>query len=186
MAEFYPDEDADPWVSTGRPAAPDTAGDARRRPVFREPSDADAVDRLAEKPMLPRFRGEGDEGFYPLPVALAIAAQADALGLAVVSLEGFTLTDGEPVPVSGLRNEIGDAHQGEAWPTFRAACNIQARALLERWVSRTGLVVAMEVATATASDTCCRAHSSETADGRRRRQTADGQNRTGPSPQVPS
>ena len=149
MAEFYPDEDSEPWVFdlTDLQRVLDTAAAMLGvdQPAGAT-TEADAVDRLAEKfDAAAEYRGEGDEGFYPLPVALAIAAQADAVGLALVSLEGFTLVDGEPVPVSGLRADMADAHQGEAWPTFRAACNLQAGALLERWVSRTGLVVAMEV-----------------------------------------
>jgi hypothetical protein len=151
MAEFYPDEESEPWVFdvTDLQRVLDTAAamlGVAPEGITGESSDADAVDRLAEQfDAAAEFRGEGDEGFYPVPVAVAIAAQAEALGLAVVSLEGFTLSDGAPAPVSGLHTDIADAHQGEAWPTFRAACNVQARALLERWVSRTGLVVAMEV-----------------------------------------
>lgn len=150
MAEFYPDEETEPWVFdvADLQRVLDTAAAMLgvEGTTTGESSDADAVDRLAEKfDAAAEYRGEGDEGFYPVPVAVAIAAQAEALGLAVVSLEGFTLSDGAPVPASGLHTDIAAAHQGEAWPTFRAACNIQARALLERWVNRTGLVVAMEV-----------------------------------------
>jgi hypothetical protein len=149
MAEFYPDEDSEPWVFdvSDLQRVLDTAAAMLGidQPATEETS-ADAVDRLAEQfDSAAEFRGEGDEGFYPVPVALAITTQAEALGLAVVSIEGFTLAEGEPVPVSGLHTDIAAAHSGEAWPTFLAGCNVQARAQLERWVSRSGVVIALEV-----------------------------------------
>ncbi len=149
MAEFYPDEDAEAWVFD--------AADLQRvldvaaamlgleEPVPAIPQGV-AVDRIAEEfDRTAEFRGAEDEGFYPVAGALAITTRADSLGLAVVSVEGFTISSGEPAPVSGLATDIGDAHRGEAWPTFRAGCNAQARALLERWANRSGLVVALEV-----------------------------------------
>jgi hypothetical protein len=130
MSEFYPDEDSDPWVFdvTDLQRVLDTAAAMLGvdQPAG-ETTEADAVDRLAEKfDAAAEYRGEGDEGFYPVPVALAIAAAAEAVGLAMVSLEGFTLSDGEPVAVSGLRADGRDAHSGEACPPSAAPATSRA------------------------------------------------------------
>jgi hypothetical protein len=150
LAEFYPDEDGEPWVFE--------VGDLQRvldtalamlgaEEPGATPSAADAVDRLAaEFDATATMRGGEDEGFYPVPAALAITLRAEELGLALVTLEGFTVESGEAVAVPGLAAAPGEAHKGEAWPTYRAGCSVQARALLERWGSRPGLVVALEVA----------------------------------------
>ncbi len=150
LAEFYPDEDGEPWVfdvadlqrvldvAAGMLGIEDT--------VATSPS-GEAVDRLAtEFDPTAAHRGAEDEGFYPVPAALALTMRAEELGLAVVTLEGFTLDAGEPVAVPGFGSAPGDAHRGEAWPTFRSGCNAQARAQLEHWAGRTGLVIAVEVA----------------------------------------
>ena len=150
MTEFYPDDDGEPWVFdlTDLQRVLDVAsamlGVAETESP---PSAADAVDRLAaEFDASAAMRGGEDEGFYPVLVAAAITLRAEELGLAVVSLEGFTIEGGEPVAAPGLASAPGDAHRGEPWLTYRAACNIQARGQLERWAGRPGLVVALEVA----------------------------------------
>jgi hypothetical protein len=104
------------------------------------------VDRLAtEFDDKATHRGEEDEGFYPLPVAVNILRGCDALALAMVSLEGFRIEGGRPSPIAGMSVDTGKAHDGEPWPVFLAGCNIQAMALLERWGREPGLVLAMEV-----------------------------------------
>jgi len=93
------------------------------------------------------FRGEEDEGFYSPAVAGAIIETCNELDLAVVSLEGMTLDDEGVHSVSGHTADLGDAHAGEAWPTFRAGCNVHAEAVLQRWAGRDErFVVAVEVA----------------------------------------
>jgi hypothetical protein len=155
LVEFHPDEDGAAWafdvadlqrvldiaaamlgVDEPAPAAPLDGGHP--------------VDRLAEEfDAAADFRGEEDEGFYPVPAAAAIVARCESLGLAVVSLEGFTRLDSNLQPVAGHQVDLADAHAGESWLTFQASCNVQARALLERWSNRSGLIVAMEVADGT-------------------------------------
>jgi hypothetical protein len=150
MAEFYPGDDGEAWVFdvTDLQRVLDVAsamlGVAEAESA---PSAADAVDRLAaEFDASAALRGGEDEGFYPVLVAAAITLRAEELGLAVVALEGFTIEGEEPIAAPGLASAPGDAHRGEAWLTYRAACNIQARGQLERWAGRPGLVVALEVA----------------------------------------
>jgi hypothetical protein len=150
LAEFYPDEDGEPWVF-------DVADLQRVLDVaagmlgVEEPGPTtpagEAIDLLAaEFDATAAHRGAEDEGFYPVPAALALTMRAEELGLAVVSIEGFTIDAGEPVAVPGYGSTPGDAHRGEAWPTFRAGCNAQARGQLERWAAKGGLVVAIEIA----------------------------------------
>lgn len=150
MAEFYPDEDGERWVFevADLQRVLDTAAAMLG---LDEPSSLPAgespVDTLADEfDASAAHRGEEDEGFYPIAAAAAIVARCETLGLAVVSLEGFTIAGGEVVPMSGHQVDLADAHAGEPWLAFQAGCNVQARALLERWVSRPGLMVALEVA----------------------------------------
>lgn len=150
MAEFYPDEDGEPWVFevADLQRVLDTA--AAMLGVGEEPAatsvTGDAVDKLAEEfDAAAVLRGEEDEGFYPVAVAASIANRCENLGLAVAALEGFTNDGNGVIPVPGHRIDVADAHKGEAWLTFQASCNVQARALLERWANRPGLIVAVEV-----------------------------------------
>ncbi|HEX5631497.1 MAG TPA: hypothetical protein VFY15_07540 [Acidimicrobiia bacterium] len=150
LTEFYPDEDGEPWVfdvaDLQRVLDVAAAMLGIEEPVPASPS-GESVDRLAtEFDPTADHRGAEDEGFYPVPAALALTMRAEELGLAVVSLEGFTLDAGEPIALPGYGSTPGDAHRGEAWPVFRSGCNAQARAQLERWAGRNGLVVALEVA----------------------------------------
>ena len=109
------------------------------------------VDRLAtEFDLKAAHRGEEDEGFYPLPVAVEILQRCESLGLAVVSLEGFRIEGGWPNPIPGMSVDTGNAHAGEPWPVFLAGCNIQAMALLERWAREPNLTLALEVGDADA------------------------------------
>lgn len=91
-------------------------------------------------------RGDEDEGFYPLGVALTMVRAAAELDLAVVSLEGFTVNEGWIAPVAGCDVDLGLAHDGEAWPIFKAGCNVQAEAVLEKWPRKAGFGVAVELA----------------------------------------
>ncbi len=151
MAEFYPDEDAEPWVFevADLQRVLDTAAamlgageDSASTPSV----TGDAVDKLAgEFDAAAVLRGEEDEGFYPPLVAAAITERCETLGLAIANLEGFTNDGSGVLPVPGHRVDVADAHKGEAWLTFQASCNVQARALLERWAHRPGLIVAVEV-----------------------------------------
>ncbi len=90
-------------------------------------------------------RGPEDEGFYPYDVATGIIARCNDLGLAVVSMEGFTLHPDRIDPVGGCSADLGDAFRGEPWPTFLAGCNLQAVTLLERWPRRPSFAIAFEV-----------------------------------------
>ena len=149
LAEYYPDEDGEPWVFDVADLHRVLDVAAQMLGVDEEAPAApggDPVDVLAaEFDSVAIHRGAEDEGFYPVPGALAIVVRADALDLAVIKVEGFSLESGEPHPVAGLSTDVGAAQRGEAWPTFRAGCNAQARAVLERWAARGGVAVALEV-----------------------------------------
>lgn len=157
FTEFSPDADGDPWAF--EVADLQTALDSAAAMLLPEgtsllvedtidESDADhPVDRLAtEFDELAAHRGAEDEGFYPLGVAVRIVRQSEALGLAVVSLEGLRLDGGDPYPIAGMSVDPGKAHDGEPWPIFLAGCNVQATAVLERWAREPKLVLALEVA----------------------------------------
>ena len=154
-AEFVAEVDGDRWAYEvdDLHRALDVAASMLAPPEPEEPvDDPDAphpVDRLATvfDPQAIR-RGEEDEGFFPLPVAVAMVRAASELDLAVVSLEGFTVNEGWIAPVSGCDVDIGAAHDGEPWPVFKAGCNVQAEAVLERWPRKPGFGVAVEVADA--------------------------------------
>jgi hypothetical protein len=90
-------------------------------------------------------RGDEDEGFYKPTAVAALIARCEASDLAVVSIEGFRDSAGKLTPVPGLDFDIGEAHSGEAWPTFKAGCNVQAAAVLERWANEPGVLLAIEV-----------------------------------------
>ena len=107
---------------------------------FRLPMWAKALMALAALVLL------GLGTIYPLGVAVRIVRQSEALGLAVVSLEGFRLDGGDPYPIAGMSVDPGKAHDGEPWPIFLAGCNVQATAVLERWAREPKLVLALEVA----------------------------------------
>lgn len=151
MAEFYVDEDGEPWTFDvgDLQQALDTAAAMLGLEVDTSPTGpaGHPVDLLAaEFDARAARRGPEDEGFYPAAAVAALLARCDSLDLAMVTMEGFSPAGGEMQPVSGLVADLADAHAGEPWPTFRAGCNVQARALLERWAPRTGLLVAVEVA----------------------------------------
>jgi len=154
--EFVPDADGESWAFE----VPDlqTALDTARAMLLPEGTAAlvddvdDAgdethpVDRIAaEFDERASHRGDEDEGFYPPDAAAQIIQRAETIGLAVVSLEGFHLVAGEPMPISGLSVDTGAAHDGEPWPVFLAGCNVQAMGVLERWARQPGLLVALEV-----------------------------------------
>jgi len=157
FAEFSPDADGDPWAF--EVGELQTALDSAAAMLLPEgtsllveeaidESDAEhPVDRLAtEFDELAAHRGDEDEGFYPLDVAVRIVRRCEAVGLAVVSLEGFRLDGGWANPIAGMSVDPGEAHDGEPWPIFLAGCNVQAMAVLERWASEPKLVLALEVA----------------------------------------
>ena len=153
MADFYADEDGEPWVFevADLQRVLDTAaamlGLGEEPATMATPTDVHAVDRLAEEfDAAAVHRGAEDEGFYEPATAAAITGRCETLDLAVVSLEGFSRDGDGVVPVPGHRVDLAEAHSGEAWLTFQAGCNVQARAQLERWSTRSGLVVAIEVA----------------------------------------
>jgi len=158
FVEFYPDADGesrlydvadlqrvlDTVVSMlgGAPEpAPEMAGEPGTGRPEEHPVDTLAAqfDRRAAR------RGPEDEGFYPYDVATGIIARCNDLGLAVVSMEGFTLHPDRIDPVGGCSADLGDAFHGEPWPTFLAGCNLQAVTLLERWPRRPSFAIAFEV-----------------------------------------
>lgn len=156
LVEFHPDEDGAAWAFdvADLQRVLDIAAAMLGVDEFEAPAPlpdgSHPVDRLAtEFDASADFRGEEDEGFYPVPAAAAITARCESLGLAVVSMEAFTRVGDDLQPVPGHQVDLADAHAGEAWLTFQAGCNVQARALLERWSNRSGLIVAIEVADGT-------------------------------------
>lgn len=150
--EMLPDTEGDPWafeVADLQRAldvavamlAPDLAG----APV--PPAGApDPLDVIAsEFDATALRRGPDDEGFYPLEAVLAITRRAAGLGMAIASLEGFTLHEEGEAPVAGCEADLAAAHRGEPWPTLVAGCAVQAEALLEKWPRRKDFAVALEV-----------------------------------------
>jgi len=156
LVEFYPDADGEPRLydvgdlqrvldtvvsmlggESPEPTAPVPPG----RPGGEHPVDALAAqfDGRAAR------RGPEDEGFYPYDVSAALIARCSDLGLAVVSMEGFTLHPDRAEPVGGCSADLADAFGGEPWPSFLANCNLQAATLLERWPRRPSFAVAFEV-----------------------------------------
>lgn len=114
-------------------------------PAPRE-GDEHPVDRLAaEFDAAATHRGEEDEGFYAPQTAGRLMQRAEALGLAVVAVEGFRIHQDWVEPISGMSIDVGDAHDGEPWAIFQAGCNVQAMALLERWSREPGISLAIEV-----------------------------------------
>jgi len=158
LVEFYPDADGEPrlYEVPDLLRALDTASamlgietDAADRPSLGEeatPSAEHPVDLLAAAfDERAARRGPEDEGFFPVSVAATIIERCSDLGLAVVSMEGFTLHAGREERVPGCAADLGAAYRGEPWPAFLAGCNLQAVALLERWPRRTGFAVTFEV-----------------------------------------
>ncbi len=157
FTELSPDADGDPWafeVADLQTALDSAAAmllpegtSLLAEDAIDEPDTNHPVDRLAtEFDDLAAHRGDEDEGFYPLGTAVRIVRQCEALGLAVVSLEGFRLDDGWANPIAGMSVDPGKAHDGEPWPIFLAGCNVQAAAVMERWAREPKLVLALEVA----------------------------------------
>ena len=161
LVEFYPDAEGEPrlyevpdlqrvldvvsaMLGTGG-EAPEADEEGTGTAAGEHP-----VDILAEEfdPRASR-RGPEDEGFYPLEVAAAIIIRCGDLGLAVVSLEGFTLHPDRVERVPGCSADLGSAFRGEPWGAFQAGCNLQAMALLERWPRRSGFAITFEVQDAT-------------------------------------
>ncbi|MFH1330378.1 MAG: hypothetical protein ABIJ48_07005 [Actinomycetota bacterium] len=90
-------------------------------------------------------RGPEDEGFYPLEAAAGIINRCSDLGLAVITIEGFTLAADREDRVSGCAADLGSAYRGEPWAAFLAGCNLQAMAMLERWPRRASFAITLEV-----------------------------------------
>jgi hypothetical protein len=154
LAEFYPDDDGNLWafdisdlqkvldmaaamLGSGEEAAPVPMGEAGQHPVDTLAMHFDS--------MVIR-RGIEDEGFYPLPVAVAILGRCAELGLAMVFIEGVTVHADGVDPVSGHKADLGETNAGGPFALFQAECNTQAGALLERWPrQRPDFGVAIEV-----------------------------------------
>jgi hypothetical protein len=153
FAEFLPDEEGDPWAFDMDDLQ--RILDAARAMLEPEPEpDSTAPGAGGEHPvdaLAAEFdtgavrRGEEDEGFYPVATVARIFDRCAELDLAVVSLEGFQVHPDWIEPVPGHSVDMGDAHDGEPWPTFKAGCHVQGMAVLEKWGRRPGLVVALEV-----------------------------------------
>jgi len=153
FAEFFPDEDGNPWVfeAADLQRALDTAV-AMLGPEESAPATAlgvegqHPVDVLAMQfDSLAMRRGPEDEGFYPLPVAAGIVAACAQLGLAVVYLEGVTVHAEGVDPVAGHKAELGKTNAGAPFALFQAECNTQAAALLEHWPRQGDFGVSIEV-----------------------------------------
>jgi len=155
--EFNPDEDGSAWafdvedlqrvLDTAR-AIVDPDGTFVLEGPLPVEREGHPVDTLAERfDTAAAMRGEEDEGFYPPEVVAQIITACNELDLAVIVLEGMTREEDEVVPIPGLTAELAEAQAGEAWPVFRAGCNVSAEALLERWGPRDDrFVIAVEVA----------------------------------------
>jgi hypothetical protein len=150
--EVLPDEDGDPWafeVADLQRAldiavamlAPDMADLPAPAPGAPDPLDviASEFDSTALR------RGPDDEGFYPVEAVVAITRRAADLGIAVASLEGFTMHEEGESGVPGCEADLAEAHRGEPWPTLVAGCAVQAEAVLEKWPRRRDFAVALEV-----------------------------------------
>lgn len=153
LAEFFPDEDGNPWVfeAADLQRALDTAA-AMLGPEEAAPATTlgiegqHPVDVLAMQfdPLAMR-RGPEDEGFYPLQVAAGILAACAQLGLAVVYLEGVTVSAEGVEPIAGHKAELGKTNAGGPFALFQAECNTQAAALMEHWPRRGDFGVSIEV-----------------------------------------
>jgi hypothetical protein len=153
LVEVLSDADGDPFLLdvSALIGALDTA--ARILGVAEPEEDDDPLDRLAEEfDHLAVHRGEEDEGFYPPQVAVPLIRRSEQLGLAVVSVEGFTMVAGEPTATPGYALRIADPPGDEPWATFRAGANLQTEAVVERWPRKPGFVVAFEVRDSTGED----------------------------------
>jgi hypothetical protein len=153
FAEFLPDQAGNPWAfdiddlqRTLDAARAILEPDAPLELENVTTDGAHPVDTLAaEFDALAIRRGEEDEGFYPVAVAATIFERSAALDLAVVSLEGFVVHPEWIEPAPGHSVDMGNAHDGEPWPTFKAGCHVQGLAVLEKWARRADLAVALEV-----------------------------------------
>ena len=104
------------------------------------------TDQLVEEfDPLAMHRSPGYEGYFPIRVAMGFVARCNELDLAVARMEGFTISGKDAELVPGLKAKLADAHKGGDWATFRAGCNVQAEALLERWPNKDDFGVAFEV-----------------------------------------
>jgi hypothetical protein len=153
FAEFFPDEDDNPWVfeAADLQRALDTAA-AMLGPEDATPAATlgiegqHPVDVLAMQfDSLAIRRGPEDEGFYPLQVAAGILTACAQLGLAVVYLEGVIVHSDGVEPLAGHKAELGKTNAGAPFALFQAECNTQAAALMEHWPRRKDFGVSIEV-----------------------------------------
>ncbi len=151
LVEFYPDEEGNPWIYDVADlqrvldvAAAMLGSDLDETATDRP--DVDPVDQLtSEFDSTAARRGPEDEGFYPLATARRIVAACEALNLAVSSLEGFEARAGDVMRLTGYAANLAAAHRGEPWALFRAGCNTQAAAVLEKWSRGGEVLVAIEI-----------------------------------------
>lgn len=155
FAEFIADDDGEPWAF-------DVSDLQRALDMARAMLSPEGTDALVDRPELgddhpvdllatefdaqAARRGDEDEGFYPVMVAINLLRRAAELDLAVVAIEGFTLDEVGLDPIGGSAIDLGDVHAGEPWAAFKAGCNLQAGTLLERWLGQNNTVVSIEVA----------------------------------------
>jgi hypothetical protein len=150
-AEFVADAAGEPWAfevddlqrildAARAILAPEEEPDA---PIASGEHPVDVL--AAEFDALAVRRGEEDEGFYPPEAVAGIFERCGALDLAVVSLEGFTVYPEYLEAAPGHAVDLGEAHDGEPWPTFKAGCHVQGLAVLEKWARTPNLAVALEV-----------------------------------------
>jgi hypothetical protein len=146
LVEVLSDADGDPFLLDvpSLIGVLDTA--ARILGVEETGDEGDPLDRLAEEfDHLAAHRGAEDEGFYPVQVAVPFIRRCEQLGLAVISVEGFTMVAGEPAATPGYALRVADPLDDEPWATFRAGANLQVEAVVERWPRKPGFVVAFEL-----------------------------------------
>jgi hypothetical protein len=150
LAEFYTDEDGDPWVFEADDLlrALDTAAAMLgAADDTEETPEGDELIAILAAEFDPQAAGRGpeDEGFYPLDVVVRMVNRCGELDLAVASIEGLTLHTEGVTPVPGCSADLADAYQGEPWGVFQAGCNLQAISVLERWPRRPEMGVSIEI-----------------------------------------
>ncbi len=157
FVEFSPDGDGEPWafdvedlqrvLDTARAIVDPGGAFVLEGPLPLERDDH-PVDTLATRfDTAATVRGEEDEGFYPPSAVAEIVAACNELDLAVTVLEGMRLEEDGVVAIPGMTADLAEAQDGEAWPVFRAGCNVNAEAVLQRWGTRDDrFVIAVEVA----------------------------------------
>ena len=90
-------------------------------------------------------RTQDGEGFFPVAAATALIERCQALGLAVVEMEGFDLISGELKARPGLELMIRAPMEVMAFPDFAVQANETASVTLGNWPHRDSMVIAFVI-----------------------------------------